>query len=287
MVGFGAEPRFAAILDQTVVALDRSRLVAETTEAAAREENERLRATLLSSLSHDLRTPLASIVGAVTTLRHYAGKMPEETAADLLVSIEEEAARLSRFVANMLDMSRIETGELDARRDWVDVGDVIRSAVSRGHSIFPKRPIHASLADRLPLVRGDAILLGQVLFNLIDNANKYAGPGTPTAIHARQEGPDLVISVTDEGVGIPPGDLERVFTKFYRGGTADGREAGTGLGLSICRGLIEAMGGTIAAQSPAVRRRGTRILIRLPAAEPDLTPETPPGADAMETVGQT
>ena len=273
----GDEQALAAILDQTVVAIDRSQLVEETTEAAARETNEKLRATLLSSLSHDLRTPLASILGAVTTLRQLGTQMPAETRTDLLASIEEEAARLSRFVANMLDMSRIETGELDARHDWVDVGDVIRSAIERGRQIFPKRQINASLADALPLVRGDSILLGQVLFNLLDNANKYAGPGTPTIIHARQEigdqGMDLVISVTDEGVGIASADLDKVFTKFYRGGNADGREAGTGLGLSICRGLIEAMGGSIVAQSPAIKRKGTRMLIRLPVAQPKLEAE--------------
>ena len=279
------EQALAAILDQTVVAVDRSRLVGETTQAAAREDNERLRATLLSSLSHDLRTPLASILGAVTTLRQFGGSMPPATSADLLLSIEEEAARLSRFVANMLDMSRIETGELDARRDWVDVGDVIGAAIKRGRSIFPNRPIVSSLADKLPLVRGDAILLGQVLFNLLDNANKYAGSGTPTTIHARREGSDIVISVTDQGVGIASEDLETVFTKFYRGGSADGREAGTGLGLSICRGLVEAMGGTITAQSPAVKRRGTRILIHLPAGQADVGDPVPTEVTDVAPIG--
>ena len=267
------ERTFGAILDQAVVALDRAQLVVETADAAAREENEKLRATLLSSLSHDLRTPLASITGAVTTLRQLGDQMPKESRIDLLASIEEEAARLSRFVANMLDMSRIETGELDAKRDWVDVGDVIRAAVERGRRIFPDRIIETSIAANLPLVRGDAVLLGQVLFNLLDNAHKYGGAGTVTSIHARSEGRDLVLSVTDEGVGIPKSDLERVFTKFYRGGGTDGREAGTGLGLSICRGLVEAMDGTIVAQSPAIKRRGTRMLIRLPIAEPELALE--------------
>ena len=124
-----------------------------------------------------------------------------------------------------------------------------------------------NLAPDLPFVRGDDRLLEQVLFNLLDNAHKYAAD-SGAAIHGRKEGDDVVLSVTDEGPGVKPTDLEKIFEKFYRGGRADGRKPGTGLGLSICRGLIEAMGGSIAAQSPAVRRRGTRIVIRLPAAEP-------------------
>jgi two-component system sensor histidine kinase KdpD len=114
-------------------------------------------------------------------------------------------------------------------------------------------------------VRGDERLLEQVVFNLLDNAHKYGGEAG-AAIHARQEGDQVVISVTDEGPGIKPADLERIFEKFYRGGRTDGRKPGTGLGLSICRGLVEAMGGVIVAQSPAVRRRGARIVIRLPVA---------------------
>jgi two-component system sensor histidine kinase KdpD len=119
----------------------------------------------------------------------------------------------------------------------------------------------------LPFIRGDANLLQQVLFNLIDNAHKYGG-GSDTTIHARQEGKDVVVTVTDEGPGVKPADLERIFEKFYRGGRPDGRKAGTGLGLAICHGLVQAMGGTIVAQSPAIRRRGTRIVMRFPAVVP-------------------
>jgi two-component system sensor histidine kinase KdpD len=129
--------------------------------------------------------------------------------------------------------------------------------------------VRANVAPGLPFVRGDEKLLEQVLFNLLDNAHKYGGDGG-AAIHARQEGDQVVISVTDEGAGVKPADLERIFEKFYRGGRTDGRKPGTGLGLSICRGLVEAMGGAITAQSPAVRRRGTRIVLRLPVA--DLSP---------------
>ena len=186
---------------------------------------------------------------------------------ELLSSIEEETARLSRFVANLLDMSRIEAGGLKVNRDLVDVADVVQGAVERSRKAFPNQPVRVSLAPDLPFVRGDAKLLEQVLFNLLDNAHKYAGDGG-AIVHARKEGDDVVLTVTDEGPGVKPADLERIFEKFYRGGRPDGRKPGTGLGLSICRGLVEAMGGTIVAQSPAVRRRGTRIVIRLPGVEP-------------------
>ena len=264
------ERELAALLDQTAVALDRALLTRESAKTAALEQSEKLNSALLSSLSHDLRTPLSSIIGAVTSLRQLGDRMTAASRDDLLASIEEEAARLSRFVSNLLDMTRVEAGAVNAKRDWVDISDVIRAAVERGRKAFPERAIEVSLAADLPLVRGDGALLRQVLFNLIDNADKYGGADTPTAIFARRDGDDVVISVTDQGKGIPPADLERIFDKFYRRGKVDGRLAGTGLGLSICRGFIESMGGSIKAESPAVRKRGTRIVIRLPAAKTDV-----------------
>jgi two-component system, OmpR family, sensor histidine kinase KdpD len=260
------ESMLTSILEQTAIAIDRSLLVSDSVKAAALEENEKLRTMLLASLSHDLRTPLASITGAVTSLLQLGDKIPAPDRRDLLVSIEEEAGRLSRFVANLLDMSRIESGALAPRRDLVDIADVVRGAVERCRKVFPGQEISLSIARDLPLIRGDANLLGQVLFNLLDNAHKYGGD-SGAIIHARREGQDVVVTVTDEGPGVKPADLERIFEKFYRGGRPDGRKAGTGLGLSICRGLVEAMGGTIIAQSPAIRRRGTRIVMRFPIPE--------------------
>ncbi|MGJ0396598.1 MAG: ATP-binding protein [Methylocystis sp.] len=259
-----AESAISSLIEQTAIAIDRSMLVGESVKAAALEENEKLRTILLSALSHDLRTPLTSITGAVTSLRELGEKLPPEDRKDLLLSIEEEAGRLSRFIANMLDMSRIESGAVAPRSDLVDVAEVIRGVLERSKKTFLGKDTSISIAPDLPAIRGDANLLGQVLFNLIDNAHKYGGPAG-AIIHARREGGDVVITVTDEGPGVKPTDLERIFEKFYRSGRADGRKAGTGLGLSICRGLVRAMGGTIVAQSPAVRRRGTRIIMRFPA----------------------
>ena len=261
------ERALASILDQTAIALDRVLLAREAVKAASMQENEKVRDALLASLSHDLRTPLSAIAGAATSLRALGDKMKPEERIELLASIEEETARLSRFVANLLDMSRIEAGGLKVNRDLVDVADVVQGSVERSRKAFPKQPVRVNLAPDLPFVRGDDKLLEQVLFNLLDNAHKYAADGG-ASVHGRREGDDVVISVTDEGPGVKPADLEKIFEKFYRGGRSDGRKPGTGLGLSVCRGLIQSMGGAIAAQSPAVRRRGTRIVIRMPAAEP-------------------
>ena len=257
-----------AILEQTAIALDRALLFDEAVQAAALKENEAVRDALLASLSHDLRTPLATITGAASSLRELGDRMTPDQRTELVDAIEHESARLARFVANLLDMSRLESGATKVRRDFVDVADVVRAAAERARKAFPNARTEVSIAPDLPYIRGDATLLEQVLFNLLDNAHKYAGD-TGAVIHTRREDDNVLISVTDEGPGIKAADLGRIFEKFYRGGRADGRLAGTGLGLSICRGLIAAMGGTIEAQSPAIRRRGTRIVIRLPVAAVD------------------
>ena len=253
------------VLEQTTVAMDRARLARENIRTAALEESEKLHSALFASLSHDLKTPLATISGAASSLRELGDRMDSDTRADLLASIEEEAGRLGRFVANLFDMTRIEAGTLKPRRENLDAGDVVNTAIDRARRLYPNHTFEVSLAPDLPAARGDANLLHQVLFNLIDNACKYGGENGPVAVFARAEGKDVVISVTDQGKGIPPGELERIFEKFYRRTRDDGRAAGTGLGLSIARGFIEAMGGTLKAESPAARKRGTRLTIRLPA----------------------
>ncbi|MCO6392680.1 DUF4118 domain-containing protein [Aliihoeflea aestuarii] len=255
-----------AVMDQTAIAIDRARLAEESIAQAAKLQSDNLRAALLSSISHDLRTPLSTITGAVTSLRQLGDRMGPESRNDLLATIEEESARLSRFVANLLDMTRIEAGTLDARKDWIDVGDVVRAAVERCARYFPELAVETSAAPELPLMRGDSVLLGQVLFNLLDNAAKYAA-GEPVRIDIRTDEREIVICVTDMGRGIPANDLDAVFGKFFRRGKPDGRAPGTGLGLSIARGFVEAMGGTIRAESPAFRRKGTRMMLRFPIPE--------------------
>ena len=267
------ERALAALLDQAAIAIERTQLVAEARDSEAKVENERLRTALLSSISHDLRTPLASIIGSITTLRRYGDRMPESDQADLLEAIEEEASRLGRFVSNLLDMTKLEAGTLDLRRDWVDVSDAARAAAERAERAFPHRRLDLKIPPDLPMVRGDAALLEQVLFNLLDNADKFAAGGTPTAMDIALQAGSIEIAVEDDGPGIPPDALERVFEKFTRLSGADGRPAGTGLGLAIAKGVIEAMGGTIRAVSPlrtdpaTEKASGTRIIIRIPATE--------------------
>lgn len=257
-----------ALLEQSAIALDRARLTRESTKASVARESAKVQSALLSSLSHDLRTPLASITGAVTSLRELGDRMPAATRADLLVSIEEEAGRLNRFVTNLFEMTRIEVGIVRAKRDPIDVAAAITAAVNRARRLHPQLQVDVSLADQMPPAAGDPVMLEQVLFNLLDNARKYAGDA-PVTVYARSEGNDVSIAVTDQGKGIPEGDLERIFEKFYRRAKGDGRQAGTGLGLAIARGLVTAMGGTIKAESPALRRRGTRFIIRLPRFSED------------------
>jgi len=259
------EAKLAAAVEQAAVALDRALLVREAVKAAAMQENENIRDALLASLGHDLRTPLAAITGAVTTLQRGEDALREDQRTDLLDTIGQEAARLNRFVGNLLEMSRIDQGVIKVRRDWVDVGDAIRLAADRARKAHPGRLTKISLAPDLGFVRGDQELLSQVVFNLLDNAHKYGE--TEVSVHARNESDDVVISVTDDGPGVKPADLERIFEKFFRAGGTDRRKPGTGLGLSICRGLVRAMGGTIKAESPAIRRRGTRLIVRLPLAD--------------------
>jgi two-component system sensor histidine kinase KdpD len=203
-------------------------------------------------------------VGSVTSLRTLGDRMTKDDRADLLTTIEEEAIRLSRFVANLLDMTRLEAGALDIRKDWVDIADAVRGAAARGQKSFPNRKMELNVAPELPLIRGDATLLEQVIFNLLDNADKYGGDASVTRIKVARVRDAVELSVTDQGPGIPPEALERVFEKFYRVGHGDGRAPGTGLGLSICQGIIKAMGGTIAAESPVAGGKGTCMIIRLP-----------------------
>ncbi|MEI2735784.1 MAG: sensor histidine kinase KdpD [Rhodoblastus sp.] len=260
----------AALGDQASISIERTFLVEEAAKTAAVVEKEKLRNALLSSLSHDLRTPLASVLGSVTTLRQFGAQLSDRDKNDLLLTIEEESRRLARFVSNLFDITRVESGALDIKHEWVEASDAIRGAVARARKAFPDREIELRLAPDLPLVHGDGPLLEQVFFNLLDNADKYVPKGTATRVGARLEGGAIVATVEDDGPGVPPDKLDLIFEKFFRAQTDDGRPPGTGLGLAIGRGVIEAMDGTIRAESPISGERGLRIVVTLPGAQ---TPE--------------
>ncbi len=267
------EQALQSFTDQAAIAIERTQLVEHAAHAETAAESERLRAALLSSISHDLRTPLAGIVGSVTSLRQFGDRMSTADRAELLATIEEEAGRLSIFVANLLDMTKLESGALDIRRDWIDVGEAVRGASARGRKSFPLRQCKVVIAAKLPLILGDAVLLEQVLFNLLDNANKYSPPDSVTRIDARTStARQIRIAVSDSGIGIPAVDLEKIFDKFYRVASGDGRPPGTGLGLSICAGIVKALGGTISARSPVDHNNGTEITILLPVSEKSAAP---------------
>jgi two-component system sensor histidine kinase KdpD len=236
-----------ALLDQAAIAIERIRLAEDIDEARVTAETERLRSALLSSISHDLRTPLASILGAATSLRSYGVAYDQEARDDLVATIQEEAERLSRFVANLLDITRLEAGTLEIRKELTDIEEIVGSALQRAGKVLANHRIEIDLAPDLPMLHLDGVLFEQALFNLLDNAAKYAPAGSAICIRTRRQNSSATIEVLDEGPGIAPGDLEGIFDKFYRAQGSDRQRAGTGLGLAICRGFIEALGGRIVA----------------------------------------
>lgn len=257
------------LADQAAVAIERTTLVADVETARVATERERLRAALLSSLSHDLRTPLVSIMGAASTLISYDDKLESDSRRDLAQTIQDEAERLNRFVQNLLDMTRLGSGALKPRVDWVDLRDVVVAAVKRTERLARKHAIRVDIDPNMPLLCLDAVLMEQVFFNLLDNSCKYAPAGTPIKVWALATTDRVLIEVTDQGPGIPAADRDKVFDMFYRVGQGDSQAAGTGLGLAICRGIVEAHGGTIKAE-PGLHGAGTCIIIHLPP------PQTPP-----------
>ena len=261
--GSDEEKLVMALLDQGAVALERAELALAAVEAETLRRSDQFRAALLNSISHDLRTPLSTVLGSTTTMIDFGEGMPAATRADLLQSVREEAERLNRYVGNLLDMTRLEGGGLNIREDWVDVCDVLAAAAERVSRRLRGRHIERDFPADLPPVRLDPNLLEQALVNILENAIAYSPDGTAIELAAYEDRNNVVISIEDEGKGIPTAELERVFEKFRRMQEPTDRTHGAGLGLSIAKGFIEAMGGRIAAASPIHGARGTRMLISL------------------------
>ncbi len=235
-----------SLSDQAALAIERIRLEEEMDRARLQAEAEKLRGALLTSISHDLRTPLAAILGSITSLRQYGSKLEPDERAELQATIQEEAERLNHFIANLLDMTKLEAGALTPNFEAVEIGDVIGSVLHRLKKLTGRGSVALEIEPALPLLRLDPVLFEQILFNLLDNAAKYAPAGTIT-LRARRIGGTVRIQVLDEGEGLTAEDTEKLFDKFYRVYSADRKRAGTGLGLSIARGFMEAMGGTLTA----------------------------------------
>lgn len=256
------------LADQVAMAIERTRLVADIEETRVLSETERLRSALLSSISHDLRTPLVSIIGSATTLLHFEEYLGPDARRDLTETIRDEGERLNRFVQNLLDMTRLGYGALALNRDAVDLRDLVGRALHQLRSILPGSRVEVAMPGDLPAVSVDPVLIEHVLVNVIDNAAKHAPADSLVTIAAGRTARTVMLSVIDRGPGIPAPDRERVFDMFYRVEAADGQKAGTGLGLAICRGIVEAHGGRISAEAAAADGSGTRIEIELPIEAP-------------------
>jgi two-component system sensor histidine kinase KdpD len=254
-----------ALLDQAALAIERSRLVERVDEAQVLAEADKLRVAMLTSLSHDLRTPLASILGATTTLIAGHNLYDAKQTNEFLVTIREEAERLDRFVGNLLDMSRLEAGALGAKPEALDLFELVDTATKRLSRRLALHKIVADLPTNLPQVRADPLLLEQAIVNLLDNAAKYSPPGSTIRVSALLSGDRVILNVTDEGIGIALEALPHIFEKFYRAKASDSRVAGTGLGLAVARGFVEAFGGKLDASNRA-DRSGAVLTISLPVA---------------------
>lgn len=237
---------FWTFVDQATAVIERARLRRESLQIELLQRTDALRAALLSSVSHDLRTPLSSIKAAASSLLQEEVQWDDEARRSFALSIESEADRLNRLVANLLDMSRIESGALKPEKEWYPIDELIHDVLGRMQPVLEGRTIHTDLPDDLPPVKLDYLQIDQVLTNLIENALRYTPAGSPIEIGVQAIGDRMIIGIADRGPGIPAADRERVFDKFYRVmETQTARIIGSGLGLAVSRGLVEAHGGRI------------------------------------------
>jgi two-component system sensor histidine kinase KdpD len=266
-----------ALSDQAGLAIERINLAQDVDQAKLAAEADRLRSALLTSISHDLKTPLVSILGSITSLRAYSGSFDAGAKDQLMATIQEETERLNRFIANLLDMTRLESGAVEPNMALIDLSEVVNSAVKRADRILAGHRVAVHLPPDLPMLKLDFVLFEQVMFNLLDNAAKYSPAGTLISVEAVQADGEVRLQIIDEGDGIPADDLERIFDKFYRVHATDRRRAGTGLGLAVCRGFVEAMGGRIVAGNRGDRPGAAFTVVlpvpSVPAPSPEQSPE--------------
>ena len=251
------------LIEQVEANLARVDLAEEMQQAAMRVETEKLQTALLTSISHDLRTPLASILGNVTSVRSYGHLYDDATRVEMLEQAEVETRRLSRFVDNLLQMTRIESGALKPNLELIEFRDVIGSALKRMERALEGHLVRVTIEEPEPMLMLDFVLAEQVIANLLDNAAKYSPVGTTIEIDVRKLPGQVAVSIRDEGYGVSPEYATRIFERFFRVESADRRPAGTGLGLAVCKGFVEAMGGTIgfASRSPTP---GSEFVVSFP-----------------------
>ncbi len=263
-----------SLCEQASLALDRTRLSEELEASRLVSETEQLRSALLSSVSHDLRTPLAAIIGSSSSLQEYGASFSDEDREELLCTVVGEARRLDRYIQNLLDMTRLGQGTLSLCRDWVDVSDLVASAVGRLDVEHSGITIDTQIDEDVPLLHIHGALIEQALFNLLDNAVRFSPPAGRVAVHVCSGDGQVELRVNDEGPGIPASERERVFDMFYTVRKGDrGSMPGTGLGLAICRGMAGAHGGTVVA-TDGPDGKGTSMRICLPLDVAGNTVET-------------
>jgi len=253
---------------QVALALERAQLATEAQQAQVRVETESMRSSLLSSVSHDLRTPLASITGTASSLLEGEALLDSATRKVLLETLYEEAERLNRLVRNLLDMTRLQSGALQVSKQWHPLEEVIGAALGRMEKPLRGRPVATQVPQDLPLVPIDDVLIEQVLINLLENAVKYTPAGSAIALTARVGEGMVTVEVADRGTGVPSGDEARLFEKFYRGRSSTSR--GAGLGLAICRGIVEAHGGRIWAENRSGGGASFQFTVPITGRPPDM-----------------
>lgn len=271
------EPNQTSLLEsvarQVGAELDRMRLAVEAGSAAMRARTEELRSALLSAVSHDLRTPLAAITGAATTLRDDSDRIPQAQQRDLIESVCDEAERLERLLANLLDMTRLESGGMEVKKEWIPVEEVVGAALTRLEQRLGDREVKVSIPDDTPLVAIDPVLFAQVLLNLVENAIKYTPSDSPIELRARATSTGVEIAVEDRGPGLPAGRESTLFEKFVRGQHPG--IGGVGLGLAISRGIVAAHGGTIGAVNRTEGGASFRIQLPGHGAPPSMLDDDP------------
>jgi two-component system sensor histidine kinase KdpD len=258
--------------NQTALGLEHATLAGEAQQAQVQVATERLRNTLLSTVSHDLRTPLTAIAGAASGLLEDHALLDMSTRRELCQTIAEEAHRLNRLVNNLLDMTRLETGAIQIHKEWQPLEEVVGAALTRLEEQLRDRPLTTHLPADLPLVPLDSVLIEQVLINLLDNVLKYTPPGSPITLTAWAIEDAVTVEVADRGPGLPPGEEQQIFDKFYRG-QRPAQPSGSGLGLTICRGLVEAHGGQIWADNRPGGGTVIRFTLPLMGTPPSVAPE--------------
>jgi two-component system, OmpR family, sensor histidine kinase KdpD len=263
------------MLSQTALAIERVRLAKATQNAQIRAETESVRNSLLAGISHDLRTPLSSIVGASSSLAEDDGRLDARARRELARTIYDEAQRMTALANNILDMARLEAGAVSLHRDWYPLEEIVGSVLTRLRAALGSRPLEVHLPTDMPLLKLDAVMIGQVLVNLIENALKYTPAGSPLEIGAEVSDGEVTVAVADRGPGIPAGQEERLFDKFYRA-APEGAQSGVGLGLTICRAVVEAHGGRIWAENRPGGGAVFRFTLLRDEAPPEIEREEPP-----------